>query len=159
MVEDHKCRIWNRDTHLRHVVAKDCPSAICPGSGRGRPSIGKRLYLLRFTTSRFGHLLATFIAVGSVGMSLSVTGPKNQGNSGSGIVSGQTANGTAFFRLSRQNVSALQNLSNPAVKDLARVLVPLKCKPSSPPHVRGKTGVFRRENCNNPALKSRLTAI
>ena len=108
MVEDHKCRIWNRDTHLRHVVAKDCPSAICPDSGRGRPSIGKRLYLLRFTTSRFGHLLATFIAVGSVGMSLSVTGPKNQGNSGSGMVSGQTANGTAFFRLSRQTFQLLK---------------------------------------------------
>jgi hypothetical protein len=51
--------------------------------------IGKGLCLLRFVNSAFGHLLANQPTVGSVGTSLSATGPKNQGNSGSVRVSDQ----------------------------------------------------------------------
>ena len=88
MFGDRK-RIWNRATHLRHVATQVCPSLMYSGLRAGGRTISKGLCLLRFVTSRFGHLLAQESAVGSVGMSLSVTGPKNQGNSGSAIVSGQ----------------------------------------------------------------------
>jgi hypothetical protein len=89
-VEDHK-RIWNPTTHLRHAAAQDCPSGMYSGFGLTKLITAKGLCLLRFVTSGFGHLLARPLAVGSVGMSLSATEPKNQGNSGSATVSGQNS--------------------------------------------------------------------
>jgi len=84
-------RIWNRATHLRHAAAQDCPFVKYSRFWREERIIAKGLCLLRFVTSGFGHLLAQQPAVGSVGMSLSATGPKNQGNSGSATVSGQNS--------------------------------------------------------------------
>jgi len=83
--------MWNPAAHLRHIAAQHCPSATYSRFIASEYIGSKCLCLLRFVASTFGHLLASRHAVGSFGTSLSATEPKNQGNSGSAIVSGQNS--------------------------------------------------------------------
>jgi hypothetical protein len=62
-------------------------------------------YSLYQSVQQFGYLLAPSVDVGPIGtVAVYERQPKNQGNNGAATISGQTANGTANFRMGRQSV-------------------------------------------------------